>query len=213
MKPGFPARARLYGFVDMAYVGARDPAEVAQALLAGGADLLQLRAKKLPPREIAEIARRILPLSRRAGVPLVINDFADLARAVGADGVHLGQEDAQKISVAAARDLLGPATIVGLSTHSVEQARAALFARPDYIGFGPIFPTGTKPGRAAVGLSALRALCSMSFPLPFFAIGGITQRNLRRVLAAGARRVAVVSAMLCAADTAAAARQFKRRLS
>ena len=209
----------LYGFLDVAYLGYRDPVNVTEQLLVGGVDIFQLRAKNLPPREIAVLARRILPLTRRWRVPLIINDHVDIARAVGADGVHLGQEDAQKIPVAAARDLLGPGKIVGLSTHSVEQALAAQRQAPDYIGFGPIFATPTKPGRPAIGLhavsalhSSLLALPSSHLSLPFFCIGGINESNLDRVLAEGARRVAIVSAILCASDPAAVARRLKQKL-
>ncbi len=202
----------LYGFLDTAYLAGRDLVVVTRALITGGVDILQLRAKRLSHREITEIARRILPVTRAAGVPLIINDHVEIARHVDAAGVHLGQEDAHRCSVAAARDRLGCGKIIGLSTHSVVQARAAEYSRPDYIGFGPLFLTDTKPGRPAIGLSPVHSLHSSPFSLPVFCIGGINESNLDDVLAAGARRVAIVSAILCAPALATATHRFKQQL-
>ncbi|MCX7826647.1 MAG: thiamine phosphate synthase, partial [Verrucomicrobiae bacterium] len=127
-------------------------------------------------------------------------------------GVHLGQEDIAMMPVSAARARLGPGKLVGLSTHSLAQAKAAEPQQPDYIGIGPVFPTGTKPGRAPVGLATLRAVTS-AVRLPAFAIGGITLANLPSVIRHGARRVAVVSAILRAPDVASAARAFTEALN
>ncbi|MEI6604336.1 MAG: thiamine phosphate synthase, partial [Verrucomicrobiota bacterium] len=147
--------SRLYCILDLGYVKQADAQHVATALLAGGADLLQLRAKGQSLALIEDVARRVLPLCRAAGVPFILNDHPALAAALGADGVHLGQDDG---SLAAARELTGEKILVGRSTHSLEQARAALAEGFDYIGFGPLFPTPTKAGRPAIGLSDIAAM-------------------------------------------------------
>jgi thiamine-phosphate pyrophosphorylase len=203
------ADCRLYGFLDTAYLGSRDAADVVFQLLAGGVDIIQLRAKTWSHDDLAALARRVLPLTRAHGVPLVINDHVELARRVGANGVHLGQEDLERMPVSAARALLGPSAVVGVSTHSLAQARATETIAPDYIGIGPLFATGTKPGVAPIGLTTLRAV-ARQVALPAFAIGGITLNNLPDVMRHGAARIAVVSAILCAPDIAAAARAFAK---
>lgn len=206
-----PADCRLYGFLDTAYLGLRDPADVARELLLGGADIIQLRAKTWHFDDIAAVVRRVLPFTRFAGVPLIINDHVELARRVSADGVHLGQEDLDLMPVSAARARLGPGKLVGVSTHSLDQAQAAEPMAPDYIGIGPLFATGTKPTAKPTGLQTLRDVAA-SVALPAFAIGGITMQNLPAVLAAGATRIAVVSAILCAPDVRGAAREFKKAI-
>ena len=202
------AACRLYGFLDAAYLGTRDPADLVHQLLAGGVDMIQLRAKTWSDDDIAAIARRVLPLTRAAGVPLIINDHVELARRVGADGVHLGQEDLESMPVSAARAQLGLSALVGVSTHSLAQARAAEALAPDYIGIGPLFATGTKPGVAPIGLGTLGDV-ARQVALPAFAIGGITLQSLPEIIRNGGLRVAVVSAILCAVDVAAAARAFR----
>jgi thiamine-phosphate pyrophosphorylase len=205
------ADCRLYGFLDTAYLGLRDPADVACELLVGGVDILQLRAKTWSTDDLIALARRIRPVTRYAGAPLIINDHIAVARRAGADGVHLGQEDIAQLPVSAARQLLGPGRLVGVSTHSLPQAQAAQTFAPDYIGIGPLFPTGTKPTAPAIGLAALQEV-ARNITVPAFAIGGITLANLPEVFQAGATRVAVVSAILCAPDVRAAARDFKKAL-
>jgi thiamine-phosphate pyrophosphorylase len=202
------ADCRLYGFLDAAYLGTRDPAGVARELILGGVDIVQLRAKTWSLDDIAAVAHRVLSVTRAAGVPLIVNDHVTVARRVGADGVHLGQEDLETMSVAAARNAIGFRAIVGVSTHSFAQAKAAETLTPDYIGIGPLFATGTKPTAAPIGLATLREV-SRQVSVPAFAIGGITLANVAEVLENGASRVAVVSAILCAPDVAAAAREFK----
>ncbi len=205
------ADCRLYGFLDAAYLGLRDPAEVTHELLLGGVDVIQLRAKTWNLDDIAAVAHRVLPLTRTAGVPLIINDHVELARRVAADGVHLGQEDLDLMPVSAARARLGPGKLVGVSTHSLAQARAAEALAPDYLGIGPLYATGTKPAAKPIGLETLQEVATR-VTVPAFAIGGITMHNLHAVLAAGATRIAVVSAILCAPDVRAAAREFKNSL-
>lgn len=195
---------RLYSILDLGYVKDAAAERVTAALLAGGAGLLQLRAKGCPLEQIEAVARRVLPLCRAAGIPFIVNDHPALAAAVGADGLHLGQDDG---SLAAARVLTGPGMRIGRSTHSLDQARAALAEGFDYIGFGPLFPTPTKAGRAAIGVDDIAAMeHEVGSRIPAYCIGGIHPGNLPGVLAAGARRVVLVSALLQAPDIEAATR-------
>jgi thiamine-phosphate pyrophosphorylase len=205
---------RLYAFVDTAYLGDRDPASVARQLCDGGADLVQLRAKGAPQEEVIRLARLIQPVTSAAGVRLVINDYCDVARSVGAEVCHLGQEDffgSGRINVSELREPGNPIEF-GLSTHAPDQAHRAQAAGADYIAVGPVFPTETKPGRPAVTLDYVR-WAAANVTVPWFAIGGITLDNLDLVRAAGATRVCVVSALLKAPDVTAACREFRKRLS
>ncbi len=199
--------ARLYAIVDLGYVAPAAAAQAATELIAGGADIVQLRAKEQGEAVIREIGGKLLPLCRSAGVPLVINDFPELAAELGADGLHLGQDDG---ALEAARKIVGGRMIIGRSTHSPEQARAALAEGFDYIGFGPLFPTPTKLGRPGIGLENIAAVeREVGARIPVFCIGGIKRGNLAEVTAAGARRVVIVSDLLQAADIAAATREAK----
>jgi len=225
MKP--LAECRLYAFVDTIYLRERAPETVAQQLCDGGADLIQLRAKHSPLDEVRRLAEVILPVTRRADVGLVINDHPALAREVGAEFCHLGQEDFfgagyTQVSQLAAATLPGrtqagqaqtPASPfrVGLSSAAPEQAGRAVAAGADYLGVGPVYPTGTKPAAQPVTLEYVR-WADANLRIPWFAIGGITLDNLDEVLAAGARRICVVSAILNAHDVAAACRRLKDRL-
>ena len=201
----------FYGILDLGYVAAENAESTTAALLAGGADFLQLRAKGHPPAEIEALARRLLPLCRAAGIPFIVNDHPAIAAAVDADGVHLGQDDGP---LAPVRELLGPGKLIGRSTHAPEQARAALEEGFDYIGFGPLFPTPTKLGRPGIGLADLAAVqAEVGSRLPVFAIGGIRRDNLAGILAAGARNVVIVSDLLTAPDIEAATRQAKRLIT
>ncbi len=204
------ANSRLYGIVDMGYVRPEDVETVTSALLEGGVRILQLRAKKLGPAELRALALRMQPLCRAAGALFVLNDYPDLAAEIGADAVHVGQDAG---SLAEVRRIVGPDMLVGRSTHSPEQALAAVAEGADYIGFGPLFPTATKPGRPAIGLQDVGAVQSRIGDFPMFCIGGVNGETLPRVLAAGARRVVIVSWLLRQPDIAAAAREIIRRLS
>jgi thiamine-phosphate pyrophosphorylase len=199
---------RLYVIVDRAAAGTRDLAEVAEAAIRGGADVLQLRDKTASNDTLIRDAKRLLRLTRPAGIPLIINDRPEVTRAAGAEGVHLGQED---MPLSAARRLLGPGALLGKSTHSLAQALAAEAEGADYIGCGPVFATPTKPDYGGVG-PGLIAQVTASVRLPVVCIGGIDQAVLPRILAAGAQRVAVVRAVCAAADPEAAARALKRIL-
>ena len=211
MKP--LADCLLYAFVDTAYLHGRAPELVAQQLCDGGADLIQLRAKKSSLQEIRRMAEAILPVTRRAGVGLVINDHAEIARDLGAELCHLGQEDFFGAGHNQCSEVRGQKSEVGigLSTHSPEQAVRAVAAGPDYIAIGPVFATGTKPTARPVTLEYVR-WAAENVSIPWFAIGGITLENLGDVLAAGAQRVCVVSAILNASDVRNACAEFRKRL-
>jgi thiamine-phosphate pyrophosphorylase len=203
----------LYAFVDTAFLRGRAPERLAQELCDGGADLIQLRAKGSSREEILRLAQAILPVTRRAGVGLVINDHPSLAQEAGADACHLGQDDffgAGHTHVAALRPW--PSALrIGLSTHAPQEAQRALAAGADYLAIGPVYPTGTKPDAKPVTLEYVR-WAAANVAVPWFAIGGINLDNLHDVLAAGARRICAVSAILNASEVPAACRQFKRQL-
>jgi thiamine-phosphate pyrophosphorylase len=188
------ADCRLYGILDLGYVSAGDAASATRSMLDGGVQILQLRAKKLSRDGIRALAEEILPVCRKFDVPFVLNDYPDLVPLTGADGVHIGQDD---LAVPRVREIVGPDAIIGLSTHSLEQAQAA--SRVDYIGFGPIFATLTKPDYVPVGVDHIHAV-NEQVRVPVFCIGGIKRENLTEVLAAGATRVVIVSGILQSAD-------------
>jgi thiamine-phosphate pyrophosphorylase len=194
----------LYVILDRAVAGARDLEEILDAAIAGGAGMIQLREKTWPSGLVFPLARRLAARCHAAGVPFIVNDRVDLAVAVEADGVHLGQED---LPPAAARALLKPGMILGLSTHSVAQARAAQAAGADYVAVGSMFPTASKPEFQLVGPALAREV-RPHVKVPLVAIGGITPENVADVIAAGADGVAVISAVCAAPDPAAAARRF-----
>jgi thiamine-phosphate pyrophosphorylase len=211
MKP--LADCKLYTFVDTAYLHGRAPELVAQQLCDGGSDLIQLRAKNCSPDEVRLMAEKILPITNRANVGLVINDRPDIARNVGADICHLGQEDFFDAGYKSISELnTQHSTLkIGLSTHAPAQAQRALAAGPDYIAIGPVYATGTKPGARPVTLDYVR-WAAANVTIPWFAIGGINLLTLDEVMAAGARRICVVSAILNAPDVVQACREFRRRL-
>ena len=195
---------RLYTFVDTAYLRGRDPAEVARELCQGGSALIQLRAKGWGADQVRATAEAILPITRAAKVGLVVNDFPGVAKEVGADFCHLGQEDYFDAG-------LRSEVPFGLSSHEPEQAKRALNAKPAYIAIGPVYATGTKPGAKPVTLEYVR-WATANVKIPWFAIGGITLENIDDVIAAGARRICVVSAILNAPDIRQACQAFAERL-
>ena len=183
---------RIYPITDRRLSGLPH-AEQVRELIAGGAGLIQLREKKLSPREFLREAATALTIARGHGVPLIINDRVDIAMAVGAAGVHLGQDD---LPPKAARRLLGNQAIIGFSTHDVEQARLASDLPIDYLAVGPIFETSTKEmPDPVIGLEGLRQVRLLIRGLPLVAIGGITIHNAREVFEAGADSVAVIGAL------------------
>jgi thiamine-phosphate pyrophosphorylase len=203
------AAARLYLVCDGA-PGGRELAEVLPAAIRGGVDVVQLREKESSDADLIARARIAKALCEEAGALFIVNDRADIAVEVGADGVHVGQED---MDVAAVRELVGEGMLVGLSTHGPAEIDAAMAAeqpsgRPDYIGVGPIHETPTKPGRQAVGLELVRYAAEHA-AMPFFAIGGLDAGNVGEVLAAGAGRVCVLRAIAEAEDPERAARELR----
>lgn len=201
---------RLYGIIDRGYVRTEDVAERTRQLLAGGVRVLQLRAKGCPLAEVVQLAGVMMPLCREAGAIFVLNDYPELAAALGADAVHVGQDAGPLHEV---RRIVGPGMLIGRSTHSVQQAEQARAEGADYIGFGPLFPTATKPGRPAVGLEHIREVQQLAGDMPVFCIGGVSADTLPQVLAAGARRVVVVSYLLQHAQPDQAARQILASLA
>jgi len=199
----------LYGIVDLGYVAPDNVVTITAQLLQGGVDILQLRGKGRPKTEIIKCAEIMLPLTKDAGMPLILNDYPDLLKVVEADGCHVGQED---FGVTEARELAGRDCLVGKSTHTVAQAKIADRDGADYIGFGPLFPTGTKPSAMAIGLSAIRTLHEQ-VKLPIFCIGGVKLENLPEIVRAGARRVCIVSDLLLAADVVERTAEVKAMLS
>jgi thiamine-phosphate pyrophosphorylase len=203
------SRCRLYGILDLGYVDSSEVEKVAEQMIAGGVDLLQLRAKAFPPAQIAELAAGLHPVTAARNVPLVINDYPVIARLVTVEGVHVGQDD---LPIVKAREIAGPNCLVGKSTHSVDQAIRAFYEGADYIGFGPIFATPTKPDYPPVGLEEIRKVHE-AVRIPIFCIGGIKLDNLSELMEAGARRVVIVSGLLQAENIAAYGRAAKELLN
>ncbi len=198
-KPTLPPG--IYGITAEKYSRGRSTIEVVQAMIEGGIGIIQYREKR-PAKSFAEMleeCREIRGLTREAGVLFIVNDYTDIARLVDADGVHVGQDD---LPVAAVRELIGPDKMIGLSTHSPEQAAAAVLAGADYIGVGPIFATTTKEDVCSpVGLAYLDHVVR-SCPLPFVAIGGIKEHNLGQIVKRGAKTACLVTEIVGAADIA-----------
>jgi thiamine-phosphate pyrophosphorylase len=211
MKP--LADCRLYTFIDTAYLHGRAPEIIAQQLCDGGSDLIQLRAKNSSPDDIRRLTEKILPVTRRANVNLVINDHLEIARETGAAFCHLGQEDFFDAGHKHVSEIRNPKfeIRIGLSTHAPAQAQRAVDAGADYVAIGPVFATGTKPTAKPVTLEYVR-WARQNVAVPWFAIGGINLQTLNDVLAAGAQRVCVVSAILNSENVAQACAEFRKRL-
>jgi thiamine-phosphate pyrophosphorylase len=199
---------RLYGILDLSYVNVADAARVAEAMIEGGVDLIQLRGKQCSLDELADLAVRLHEVTSQFATPLIVNDYAEIAAKVPVEGVHVGQDDD---SIDVARKKTGRHVLVGKSTHNFEQALATQREGADYIGFGPIFATPTKPDYQPIGLKQIESV-HRNVALPIFCIGGIKIDNLEQVIAAGARRVAIVSGLLKAPNIAEYARACKKLL-
>jgi len=198
----------LYVILDPAASPERALVDVLAQAAENGVTLFQYRDKSSAMREVYRQAAKLRRAAADAGALFLVNDRCDLALAVDADGVHLGQDD---LPLSHARSLLGPAKIIGVSTHRASQVEEATRGGADYLGFGPIFPTGTKPHHEpAVGIEGLRQIRPLT-QLPVFAIGGITIDSLEAVIGAGADGVAVISAILHAAHVPDAVRTFMTR--
>jgi thiamine-phosphate pyrophosphorylase len=203
------SRCRLYGILDLGYVDSPKAKEVTKQMIDGGVDLIQLRAKAHSAAQIARVAAELHSITSSRRVPLIINDHAEIARIVPSEGVHVGQDD---LAINETREMAGANCVVGKSTHSVDQAIRAFYEGADYIGFGPIFATPTKPDYPPVGLEEIRNVHE-AVRIPIFCIGGIKLENLPEVIAAGARRVVIVSGLLLANDIASYARSAKELLN
>jgi thiamine-phosphate pyrophosphorylase len=200
---------RLYGILDWGYLNKRDPANVVKEMIAGGVDIIQIRAKNHSQKEIVQQTKKVVPITKASGVPLIINDHPELVRETGADGIHVGQDD---LSIAEVRKIIGPGILVGKSTHSKNQAIAAEKEGADYIGVGPIFSTPTKPDYQPVGLELIE-LVKNQIHLPFFCIGGIKLENADQVLKRGASRFVVVSGILQASNIQAYCQSLREKLA
>ena len=201
-------KARLYAILDAAYAPPERWPELARQLASGGAGIFQLRAKTLPKEEILTHARALAPLLAQLGLPLILNDHPDLVAPSGAAGCHLGQDD---LGIPEARRMLGSSVLLGLSTHSPCQALAGQAVGADYLGFGPLYATGTKPDYRPIGPEKIREIVGQ-VTLPFFCIGGLNPDRTAEAASHGATRVCVVSRLLLAKDPAAAAREILSRL-
>ena len=196
---------RLYAILDEDRMAGRSPESVCETLLDSGVRLFQYRAKSVSSRQMFEAVSRLIPVVRGRGGKLIVNDRADIAWVAGADGVHLGQND---LPVPMARRMLGPAAIVGYSTHNLEQLQLAGASSADYLAFGPIFPTTSKEAPdPVVGLDGLRQ-ARKATSKPLVAIGGITAGNARQVIEGGADCVAVISGLLDGEDQGSRAREL-----
>jgi thiamine-phosphate pyrophosphorylase len=199
----------LYPVIGERFCSGRPSVEVLKEVILGGAKIVQFREKDLPEREVFQMAEQYRRITADAGILLVINDHLDIAVAVGADGVHLGQDD---IPLEAARRI-APELLIGISTHSLEEALAASEGGADYVNVGPIFPTNTKTGLSrTLGPEAVTDI-GERIELPYTVMGGIKKENLHEVLSRGARRVAVVTAVTQASDIAQTTRSFVEQIS
>lgn len=201
-------RCRLYGILDLSYVEEANLEVMARRLIAGGVDLIQLRAKKRAMDEIAKWAAALHKITQASGIPLIVNDHPEIVRDGIGEGVHLGQDD---MPIVEARELVRREILVGKSTHSSEQAVAAESEGADYIGFGPLFATATKPDYPPIGLDRVKT-AQEAVRIPVFCIGGIKLNNLGQVIAAGAERVVIVSELLQSENAEAYAKTAKSLL-
>ncbi len=202
----------LYLVVGSGVTRGRPLDEVVAAALRGGATLVQLREKALGDAELVEVARALKGRLAPLGVPLILNDRVEVAKAAGADGVHLGQDD---LDAARARAILGPDGLIGVSAGTAEEAARIDRGLADYVGIGPVYATATKPDAGPpIGIAGLAGLAASLRPLPVVAIGGIGLREAAEVMASGAADgIAVVSAICGAQDPEAAARSLRREIA
>ena len=200
---------RLYAVTDRSWLNGQTLYEQVEQALKGGVTLVQLREKGLGAEQFLQEARQIQQLCRRFGVPLIINDSIEVALAVDADGVHLGQDDA---NAAQARQLLGKDKIIGVSAHNVQEALQAVQDGADYLGSGAVFGSGTKTNVSTLPMQILREICS-AVPIPVVAIGGITEQNLQQLSGSGIAGAAVVSAIFAQENIEEAAIRLRGLLS
>jgi len=207
-KKDFLHRFRLYVLISSS-ITTKSVKETTRLVIDGGADAIQLREKIISDSEFISLAGEVRDITTKSGTLLIINDRVHVAKEINADGVHLGQQD---MSALEARDIIGGGKIIGVSTHSVTQARRAQKDGADYIAIGPVYPTRTKDYEPSVGIQIIREI-SETVNIPFIAIGAITLGNLDEVLKAGASRVAVCSAIIGSNDIYSSTKQFKEKLN
>lgn len=200
---------RLYAVTDRSWLKGQTLYEQVEQALKGGVTLVQLREKGLGEEQFLQEARQVQKLCRRFGVPLIINDSIEVALAVDADGVHLGQDDA---NAAQARQLLGRDKIIGVSAHNVQEALQAVQDGADYLGSGAVFGSGTKTNVSTLPMQTLREICS-AVPIPVVAIGGITEKNLQQLSGSGIAGAAVVSAIFAQENIEEAAIRLRGLIS
>lgn len=200
---------RLYAVTDRSWLNGQTLYEQVEQALKGGVTLVQLREKGLGAEQFLQEARQIQQLCHRFGVPLIINDSIEVALAVDADGVHLGQDDA---NAAQARQLLGKDKIIGVSAHNVQEALQAVQDGADYLGSGAVFGSGTKTNVSTLPMQTLREICR-AVPIPVVAIGGITEQNLQQLSGSGIAGAAVVSAIFAQENIEEAAIRLRGLLS
>lgn len=202
------ADTQVYVLVDSKYEFGKEFEDRLRQLIGGGVDVIQLRDKQRSDREVVAAARLVRQLTAGSDTKFIVNDRPDIAAAVSADGVHVGQDE---LSVADARRVVGPDSLIGVSTHSLEQAQQAVLDGADYIGVGPVFPSSTKHFDEFVGLELVRQVAD-EISLPAFAIGGVSYEKLDELFAAGCSRVAVSTALWHAEDPKAASEAFRKRV-
>ncbi len=203
--------AHFYGILDAGYISSNDWLNKSNALIEGGADLVEFRAKEYTIAECIRVLDTITPLFTRHSIPLIVNDHLDLALSYPSLGLHIGQDD---VNPRKAREVLGPERILGLSTHSLEQVKDAIELKDtlSYFAVGPVYATQTKPTYKAVGLELLEEVARLNPPLPFFAIGGINRHTITAVKRAGANRVVVVSDALSTENTSKVVKEIRSAL-
>ena len=199
---------RLYAVTDRAWVGKMSLMEQVEAALKNGASCIQLREKKLDYEAFLEEAREMVTLCRKYNVPFIINDAVEIAIKVGADGVHVGQDDMKASDV---RKQVGPNMIVGVSVHNIEEAKEAIINGADYLGIGALFSTSTKRDVKTISYDKLKEICD-AVDVPTVAIGGISKDNIVKLAGSGVDGVAVVSAIFAAKDPGKATRELKEQV-
>ncbi len=207
IKKDFLHSIRLYVLISSS-ITTKSVIETTRLIIDGGADAIQLREKTISDSEFITLAEEVRDITTKSGTLLIINDRVHIARKINADGIHLGQQD---MSALEARNIVGDKKIIGVSTHSVMQAKQAQKDGADYIAIGPIYPTKTKDYEPSVGIQIIREI-SEAVNIPFIAIGAITLDNLDEVLKAGASRIAVCSAIIGSKDIYSSTKQFKEKL-
>ncbi|MCM8760518.1 MAG: thiamine phosphate synthase [Candidatus Omnitrophica bacterium] len=199
----------LYLVISEEYSDGRPAIWIAERAVAGGVDIIQMREKNKSMQELVEIGSKMRDICQKSSALFIVNDDPTLALQLRADGVHLGQEDIARFPIKKARDILGPERIIGVSTHSIEEAKEACAKEVDYIAFGPIFPTEAKGYH--IGKEGIKEVLAL-VKKPVFFIGGINLSNIAEVLAEGGRNIALIRPITQAVDVESAVKKFKKAL-